>query len=398
MKTAAALLLCLSSAVLARADDVPTRIAPGPPSGGVVTLALEELWRAGGDDGDVLFGRLNDILRHPNGEIMVLDNQLCQVEVFGPDGAHRRTLGREGDGPGEVRQAIGLAFLPGDLVGIGSGFPGKMVTLTLDGAPVATRYPIGEPSDGNIGVMISLRSGPGLLAATGGRLVFDTPETSYTERFLAVSDADGTGEFTRILPRRTPIDPTGRLWDEAADYYFDGRWTIDPDGHILVPLERDRYVISVVDRGGRELRRFGRELAPRRRTAADKDRAGPIINVNGQRNDDAWEICDTDEAVGRIMVDPDTGDVWVLTPHGANDQPDGVLQTWDVFAPDGEFVREVIVPLGHEIREGFCYLVGDGLLVVQRGTGTSLVENDAATEPADAEEPEPLEVICYRIR
>jgi hypothetical protein len=374
----------------------PALVHTDGPAQGIVTLDLQELWRAGGEDGEVIFGRITDVIRHPNGEVYVLDNQLCQVEVFDPEGNHLRTLTRQGDGPGEVRQPIGLVLLPGDHLGIGAGFPGKMVTMQLDGTPVATRYPIGEPSDGNIGVMISLDTGGGVLAATGGHLVFNSPTTSYTIRFLAVSEGDGQ-EFTPILERQTPIDPTGRLWDEAADYYFDGRWDLGPDGLIYVPMERDGYLVSVFDRTGELQLAFGRDLKPRKRTDEDKQEAGPIINVTGQRNDEEWDICDTDPAISRVMLNPNDGTIWVLTPHGSNDQPDGILETWDVFGPAGEFLRQAAVPLGNEIRDGACYLAGDEHLIVIRGTGSSF-NDDGDGDLAEEEEVEPLEVICYRIR
>lgn len=96
------------------------------------------------------------------------------------------------------------------------------------------------------------------------------------------------------------------------------------------------------------------------------------------------------------MVDPDDRTVWVLTPHGANDQPDGVLETWDVFSPDGVYLRQVLVPNLDDIQDGSCFLVGDGRMMVIRGTGSTF--NDDAEDEDVAEEVEPLEVICYGMR
>jgi hypothetical protein len=395
--TPALVAIALLAAAHAPAAVPPVIIDTDGPAEGTVTLDLQELWRAGGEDGEVIFGRISDVVRHPAGEILVLDNQLCQVEVFSAGGEHLRTLSREGDGPGEVRQPTGLVLLPGDLVGIGAGFPAKMVTLAMDGTPVATRYPIGEPADGNVGVMISLDTGAGMLAATGGRIVFENGPGSHVERFLAVGDAAGE-EFTRILERTTPIDPTGRQWDEAADYYFDGRWDLGPDGLFYVPMKRDAYEVSVFDRTGALQFVFGRDLEPRRRTDEDKRQASPVINASGGRRDDEWDICDHDEAIARIMLNPDDGTVWVLTPHGADDQPDGVLETWDVFSERGAFLRRVAVPLGDEILDGTCHLVGGGRMIVIRGTGSSFNDDSEVEEEAIAEEVEPLEIICYAVR
>ena len=395
MKTLLSALLFLAMPFSALAAVPSVIIDVDGPSHPAESLELEELWRAGGEDGEIIFGRISDVIRHANGEFYVLDNQLCQVEVFDPTGEHLRTLSRQGDGPGEVRQPIGLAFLPDDLIGVGAGYPGKMVTLDLEGTPVSTRYPIGEPSDGNIGVMISMRTGGGVLAATGGRLVFEGPDKSYTERFLAVSDAQG-GEFTRILQRKTPMDPTGLNWDEEADYYFDRWWELGPDGLIYVPMERDKYEVSVFDRSGALQFAFGRDLECRRRTNEDKDEASPIINLAGGAERSAWKVCDRDEAVARIMVNPDDGNVWVLTPHGANDQPEGVLETWDVFGPRGDYLKQVAVPNLSDIQDGAAFLVGGGHLVVIRGTGSSFHGQEEDLE--DDGEVEPLEVICYAVR
>ena len=390
------LALC-ALAISAFATTPPTLIDTDGPAEGVVTLDLKELWRAGGEDGEVLFGRIRGVVRHSNGEVYVLDNQLAQVEVFGPDGQHRRTLSRQGDGPGEVRQPIGLALLKDDLVGIASGFPGKMIRLKLDGTPVETRYPIGEPSDGNVGVMYSLNSGGGLLGATGSRLVMDSPENSYAERFLAISDAGGK-DFTRILEQRTPLDMTGFDWDERADDYFDGRWDLSSDGLLYVATERDRYVVSVFDRTGKLQLTFGCDLKPRKRTDKDKQQVNPMIIVSGVYSREQWDICDYDESIKRIMVNPDDGSIWVLTPNGAKEQPDGILETWDVFSPTGEFLRQAAIPLGNEIRDGSCYLGGDNLLLVVRGIGTSVMGDSREEAAEDETVIEPLEVICYQMR
>ena len=95
---------------LAEESPVPRLIDDDGPSLGVRTLVLKELWRVGGEDEDVLFGRIVDVQRHPNGEVYILDNQMCQVVVISGDGEHLRDLSRQGDGPGEIRQPMGLVF------------------------------------------------------------------------------------------------------------------------------------------------------------------------------------------------------------------------------------------------------------------------------------------------
>jgi hypothetical protein len=386
-------LLALPVCCLAEDAPVPRRIDTDGPSQGVVPLELRELWRAGGDDESVLFGRIADVKRHADGTVYVLDNQLCRIVVFSQDGEHLRDLSREGDGPGELRQPTGLVFLSDDTLGVGLGFPGKLVTLGIDGTPGPSLYPIGEPADGNIGVLISLQYVDGVMGATGARIAFQAEEGSHNKRFLAIGDGDLSG-FRHILARDTPLDPSGHVFVETDDDYIDGSWALGSGGLVYAPMTRDAYEISVFDRHGELQRVFGRRAEPRKRTRHEMDQVGPVINFAGDAFRESWDIADHDRFVTRILVDPVDGTVWVLTPQGAADQPEGILQTWDVFAGDGEYLRSVPIPLGDAMNEGTLYLVGGGRLIMVRGTALGSY-GDGADEDAEIE---PLEVICYEVR
>jgi hypothetical protein len=388
-------ILTLTTPARSETADHPRNINSDGPLQGKKSLVLEEEWRVGGLDEDLIFGRIVDVKRHSNGNTYILDNQLCEVSVISPEGGFLGTLGRAGDGPGELRQPMGLAFLQENVLGIGMGFPGKIVALTLDGTPEPSLFPVGEPAEGNIGIMINAQIFDGFLVCSGGRMVFQGPQDSSTQRFLAIS-SDFKAGFRRILARETPLDPTGRTFDEAADYYPDRSYALGREGTIYIPMTRDRYEVSAYDPEGKLLSSFGRDLACRPRTPAEKDEVTPIINVNTNSESRDWKICNNHEAVTRVQFNPDDDTIWVLTPHGSLDQPDGVLETWDVFNASGEYLRQVIIPLGEEINDGNCYLVGQNKLVVVRGTGSSF-NGDENSADEEIEEIEPLEVICYRI-
>ena len=390
-------LILLPIVCFAADTDIPRVIDNDGPAQGVALLDLEELWRVGGEEEDVIFGRIVDVQRHPDGNIYVLDNQLCQVTVISPDGEYLRNISREGDGPGELRQPMALAFLADDVLGVGMGFPGKIVSMKLDGTPLHSIFPIGEPAEGNIGIMMSSRFGSGLLVSSGGRIVFEDQNTSHTERFLSVGEGDLT-EFHRILETKTPIDPTGRRFSETESYYIDLRWALGAQGKIYAPMKRDAYEVSVFDKTGKLLQVFGRQYKPRKRSQSEKDDVGPLINVAGRPDGREWDIADHDECITRVQYNQDDDTVWVLTPHGSNDQPDGILATWDVFGTDGQYLRQVPIPLGNEMNDGAIYLVGGGQIVVVRGTASSFGGNGDSDEDEEEAVIEPLEVICYRVR
>ena len=54
-----------------------------------------------GGGGPEEFGRVTTAMLGPGDEVYVGDSQYLEIRVFGLDGEHRRTFGRDGEGPGE---------------------------------------------------------------------------------------------------------------------------------------------------------------------------------------------------------------------------------------------------------------------------------------------------------
>ncbi len=75
-----------------------------------------------------------------------------------------------------------------------------------------------------------------------------------------------------------------------------------------------------------------------------------------------------------------------------------ILETWDVFSTNGEYLKQVPIPLGDEMNDGTSYLVGGGRLVVVKGTNSVFNADADADEDSEEPEVEPLEIICYEIR
>ena len=84
----------------------PARLAP------VVSIGPKSLTDTGSPHE---FGGVTSVALGPDGEVYVADGRNFEVRVFGLDGAHRRTFGREGEGPGEFQALSSLAWA-GDLL------------------------------------------------------------------------------------------------------------------------------------------------------------------------------------------------------------------------------------------------------------------------------------------
>jgi hypothetical protein len=80
---------------------------------------------------ETLFGRVRGTLELSDGRIAVLDIGRHAVHLFAADGSFLRTIGREGQGPGELAQPWRLIRAPGDTVGV-YDMEGHLELLSLD--------------------------------------------------------------------------------------------------------------------------------------------------------------------------------------------------------------------------------------------------------------------------
>jgi hypothetical protein len=63
------------------------------------------------NEGPHSFNDIRGFAIAPDGSILILDYQTQDIRVFDPRGRHVRTVGRSGSGPGELRNANGMATL-----------------------------------------------------------------------------------------------------------------------------------------------------------------------------------------------------------------------------------------------------------------------------------------------
>jgi len=121
------------------------------PNGGLrVTNPAEGMWR---DDsawrlvralrlGEVegpaatVFGAISGLAVDDAGRIYVLDRQANELRIFTGDGAHVRSVGRSGGGPGEYTSANGLAWLSPDTLVVVDQEGGRYTLLTREGGYV----------------------------------------------------------------------------------------------------------------------------------------------------------------------------------------------------------------------------------------------------------------------
>lgn len=371
--------LCMTLCILAQAAGAtiktkmvagtPHLMNPAQPRDGVTRIRLIEEWRLGSEESDMLFGMVTRIDEDTEGNLHVMDAQLSQVHVFDRKGAYLRTLFGEGDGPGEVRGPRDMFFLPDGRIGVVQEMPGKLIFVERNGDPAGT-LDIGGGGAGGFCQTFAAFADQDLLLVTGFMQGQGSQPGHFNQtNFLSSFDAQGN----RVIPFcEVTHDIDFANFTFIENQHLAGYWwntTFGPDGRLYTAPKLDRYEIHCFGRSGDLERVIEREYTPWRRTAEEKGHFKDMVQAiyHGAPIEVGVECSDFEPVIlymHRGLRIGDDGTCWVLTTRGIRDQPSGVMATFDLFAPDGEFVRQVEVEAPwNGLRDG-VFFFGDHAYVV----------------------------------
>ncbi len=366
------------------------------PSEGISTIQLQEVWRVGDEDDENIFGVISDVLVDDDGNLFLLDMQLSQVSVYSPDGEFLRTLSRKGDGPGEVRRSNVMLILPDGNLGIVQTFPGKIIMVGLDGIPAGSFSPgMGDPTQGGFNSLNDMQCRNGRLVLCGTSMAM-RPGGVQRTHYLARCQEDGK-ELVRYLEEADAADLLNGSWVEEDQYYVDrGRWALGPDGRVFHSSQRNSYTIDVYSPDGDLERVIERKYAPYNRTQEDKERFSQRTRIVIHGREVTKEVSSTDPCVLRLEVRND-GDLWVLHSRSTREQPEGILQTWDVFSPEGAFVRQVAVACVGNPRSDKLVFLDDQRAVLLKGLEAAALAMAGGASEGEEDEDVAIAVAMYRV-
>jgi len=396
--TAPILVLSLWLAMICGVAAVAETIHSEAPAGPRRTLELQEQWRVGGEDADLMFGLMIEALTDDRGNVYLLDQQLCNVTVVDPDGQVTGTLGRQGEGPGEIRTPQGICFMPDGVLAVAEQFPGKLIRLLPNGDPGGT-VTLGRGTEGGFTAVSSCRGRAGNLLLGA---LFQAPIEHGQSRqsYLATVSIEGQ-EQVRFREHTTNLDfEKAHFIEREMLAPFLGAHALGPDGRVYALRDRNEYLIDVFAPDGTLERSISRRFEPVARSQREKDRINELFEVQ-DRNlpfDITWEIEQYEQAVNGIFVDLE-GQLWVEHARSSMDQPPGVLTTYDVFGVDGQWLEEVSVACGGDPAYDGILPLEDGRLLLVKGLVLARLTASGSQgavfdeEGGDAAQ----EVICYQV-
>ncbi len=406
---AAALAVCAIAAAAAaevvEIDGVPHVRNGATPANGETTLALRELWRVGGaDDEENFFGLVVGVDSDAAGNVYLLDGQLCQVSVYSPDGELLKTLFREGDGPGEVRQPRDLVLMPDGRVGLVQEFPGKVVFVDAAGDPAGSLTAgAQDPSSGGFSAINAADCRGGTLLMSGVDIVTDGGGAQ--ERTLHVSSYAQDGALKARLTESHASwnfnDFVFRESENLPGFLF--AQAIGPDGRIYIAPSAEDYAIRIYDADGDLQMIIEREHEIWKRTAEQTaffrrliEGALRVLPVPYGVEPRPYEPVVAWMQLGLQVTD--SGELWVCTSRGLNEKPDDVMLSYDVFDARGRFDRVAHVAYAADGREDGLFLLGEDRAVVIKGFADAVSASfGGTTELEEGEESEPMGIIYCEI-
>lgn len=326
--------------------------AAGVPIWELATPPLMEIGVADGNPDYQLFRVVGAVLR-PDGSVVVANAGTHELRFYDSSGTHTRTVGGEGDGPGEFR-ALGWVRPRADsLVALDDRLL-RMSVFTPDGRFVRS-VPGTAPWFG------MLANGSGL------SLGYDFPTErplglSREQAFLVVHDADGAvaDTLTRVALWETYFDPA--LRGRFAPWFMHNT-EIAVHGNDIYIADNERYEIQVMSSSG-QLHRFIRKRQENRRVTPDdvdrllQERLTAMTDPNRRRQfADAYRELPVPEtmpafgvtelsqwALPTIFVDARSR-LWVKEYEPSP----GAASTWAVFDPIGTMVATLVAPPALEL-------------------------------------------------
>ncbi|MFT7698710.1 MAG: hypothetical protein ACI8S7_000523, partial [Candidatus Krumholzibacteriia bacterium] len=285
---------------LTTVDGVVTVSNPETPAFGDQKQDLRELWRRGGDDDEIFFGTIAEFLHDEDGNIFLLDGQLSEISVFDPDGEWLRTIGREGEGPGEFQNGADMFWAPDGQIGVVQSWPGKIVMITPEGDPGTT-------------FALPFRDGGGWQSATRGagydeKIILagtawtqeDGQQLQFT--YLNLYDASGNTVATYAESKReTEFANYKFIEGEFVD--FQRRWDVAPDGRVAASLSFDDYRVHIWNSDGSLDRVIERpNYQPVKRTSAEMKRFQTMYEAFTRWNrGSTFEVSETHQTIGQIF-------------------------------------------------------------------------------------------------
>jgi len=329
-------------------DGVTVITNPEYPRDGHVTYQLEEELSIGEEEGDenYMFNQPQIVKAKEDGSIYVLDWRDICIKVYDRQGKYQRTIGQQGQGPGEFSSGFLFFDISSD---------GKIYIMDCRNSCV-----IIMDKDGDF--INSFRL-PGRLfeemkTDKNDFIYFDRTFTDEEARKMSIHRYNSNGDeilnygtFKIVQPvirRRTKSSISSSTSRIAATTV----WIVDQEGKIYVGYG-EKYQISVYDTNGSLSFKFGRDYTP-------------ILSKNYDGDPLHPKYVGVFSIITRHWFFDENGNIWIETPP----KEDIEEIAYDIFSPEGIYLKRTYLKYRIlHFKDGKAYTIvttDEGFKVVKR--------------------------------
>lgn len=322
-------------------------------------MVLEKLWSLDYADEDLLVGYPIQIAVNNLGQVGILDVQLSQLLLLSPEGELISIIGREGDGPGEFRNPVGMVQFNSGEYGVVKSPGSEIVKLHSDGSPAGACYCDSDPHNPPLTWAVSVIGGDDCLVVKGIDQVGSGGTLQYTP-FVRSFFQDCALNVDFWSAPAIVIDPDQTL--READLFPQGcPFGIMPNGYLAISDIRDAYQVSIISDSGQPFHSLQRPYESWQRDARAMELA-------------EWRYFSSPIPIEIDMYEPDVSDVqcpadgtiWVQTSRGRWEPPTGAYSVYDVFDASGNFEREAVIVCNGDAAYDRLIFSGDYVFHVSR--------------------------------
>ncbi len=292
---------------------------------------------------DLFFERPSSVVCDQDENIYVLDSDANNIKKFDARGRFIKTIGREGQGPGEFSNPYYLTYTKDRLV-VWDLMNRRLCAFTPEGKFIKSgNIPYDE------GSVRKLRSLP------TGEIVVEKEKSYRREpdkpQICTIDLYSRDLEYLRTIYERS-------LWRKKyvrtkefgiSTLYFpyspDVRWDVSPEGKIIIGFS-EKYELEIYDRDGKKLVTFSHSYEPVKVTEMDKKeyfdslefyRAGTKLNEIPEYITKETQFPKNMPAFDNILADSE-GNVLVVLNSENEDENEKLI---DVFDRNGKFISPV---------------------------------------------------------
>jgi len=283
-------------------------------------ISLEEELSIGEAEGreEYMFSQVIDVGVDNKENMYILDSLEAHIRVFNKNGEYLKTIGRKGQGPGEIQRAINIHITPTDEILINDRGARNFHFFTLGGEYIRSIYQ-GRMSRPQVDTQNNI---------VARQTVMDAAEV----RFVLTKFDPGLNDLFEIFSYEYEINPN--IYNVYPPQCF---WGIRSDDSIVWGYA-DKYEFQILDRNGQVIKKIIKDHNPVEITEEDKqewirfafgDSGVPSgAKVSWKKYHNAFQFLNIDNE-GRIFV------------QTYEKTADGIGYYYDVFNSEGKYIAKI---------------------------------------------------------